>query len=258
MTVLSVNVNKIALLRNARGGRVPDVAAAARACIDAGCGGITVHPRPDQRHIRPDDVTLLARSVAVEFNVEGNPFAGPSARGYPGFLALVEAARPAQCTLVPDSDRQLTSDHGFDIAASAARLRPVVARLRGWGCRVSVFVDAGTGSADLARLVDIGVDRVEIYTGPYAQAHAAGDATAALDACRRTAEEALALGLGVNAGHDLDQSNLGPLLAAVPGVAEVSIGHALICEALYFGLVPTVRRYLAIIAAARRGEAAGA
>jgi pyridoxine 5-phosphate synthase len=250
MTILSVNVNKIAVLRNSRGGAVPDVLTAARACIAAGCGGITVHPRPDQRHIRPDDVVALTGSIPVELNIEGNPYAGPTARGYPGFLALVEAARPAQCTLVPDSDRQLTSDHGFDIPASVVRLRPVVERLKRWGCRVSVFVDAGCEG--LPRLVEIGVDRIEIYTGPYAHAHAAGDAREVLAACRRTAEEALSLGLGVNAGHDLDQANLGAFLRAVPGVAEVSIGHALISEALYAGLGTTVRRYLDIIAGARR------
>jgi pyridoxine 5-phosphate synthase len=250
MTALSVNLNKIAVLRNSRGGALPSVPQAARACIAAGCAGITVHPRPDQRHIRPDDVDALSGWLPVEFNIEGNPFAGPTPRGYPGFLALVEKARPAQCTLVPDADGQLTSDHGFDFEQAAGRLRPVIARLKSWGCRVSVFVDAD--APGLERAADLGADRIEIYTGPYARAFAAGDAGAALAACVRTAERAQAAGLGVNAGHDLDQANLGPFLRAVPRVLEVSIGHALISEALYDGLVPTVRRYLAVIADAAR------
>ncbi|MFN7551257.1 MAG: pyridoxine 5'-phosphate synthase [Pseudomonadota bacterium] len=250
MTTLSVNLNKIAVLRNSRGEDLPSVETAARACIAAGCGGITVHPRPDQRHIRPADVDALAAWLPVEFNIEGNPFAGPTPRGYPGFLALVERARPAQCTLVPDSDGQLTSDHGFDLAQAAGRLRPVIARLKAWGCRVSLFMDAGT--PDIARAADLGADRVEIYTGPYAKAFAAGEATVALDACARSAEQAQSVGLGVNAGHDLNQANLGVFLRTVPNVLEVSIGHALIGEALYDGLVPTVRRYLEVIGDATR------
>jgi len=248
MTVLSVNLNKIAVLRNSRGEDLPSVEAAARACIAAGCGGITVHPRPDQRHIRPADVDALAAWLPVEFNIEGNPFAGPTPRGYPGFLALVERARPVQCTLVPDSDGQITSDHGFDLAQAAWRLRPVIARLKGWGCRVSLFMDAG--AVDVERAAELGADRIEIYTGPFAKAFAAGDAGRALEACARTAERAQAAGLGVNAGHDLNEANLGVFLRTVPKVLEVSIGHALIGEALYDGLLPTVRRYLEVIAAA--------
>ncbi|MCE3002298.1 MAG: pyridoxine 5'-phosphate synthase [Xanthomonadaceae bacterium] len=248
MTVLSVNLNKIAVLRNSRGEDLPSVEAAARACIAAGCGGITVHPRPDQRHIRPADVDALAAWLPVEFNIEGNPFAGPTPRGYPGFLALVERARPVQCTLVPDSDGQITSDHGFDLAQAAGRLRPVIARLKGWGCRVSLFMDAG--AVDVERAAELGADRIEIYTGPFAKAFAAGDAGRALEACARTAERAQAAGLGVNAGHDLNEANLGVFLRTVPKVLEVSIGHALIGEALYDGLLPTVRRYLEVIAAA--------
>jgi pyridoxine 5-phosphate synthase len=248
MTVLSVNLNKVAVLRNSRGGQLPDPVAAARVCIAAGCGGITVHPRPDARHIRSDDVHALAQLLAreapqVEFNIEGNPFAPPRP-GYPGLIALVEAVRPAQCTLVPDSDGQLTSDHGFDLARDAERLAPLVVELKSIGTRVSLFVDAGaTGLEAAAR---IGTDRIEIYTGPYAEAFAEGDARAALADCRRTADAARAAGLSVNAGHDLDQRNLGPLLAAIPDIAEVSIGHALIGEALYDGLATTVKRYLAI------------
>lgn len=250
MTMLSVNVNKVAVLRNSRGGTEPSVLAAARAAIEAGAGGITVHPRPDLRHIRPDDVQALAAEVAgrVEFNIEGNPFAPPRA-GYPGFLALVAGARPRQATLVPDGDGQLTSDHGFDLARDADRLAPLVAELRLLGVRVSLFMDAGAAGLGLA--ADMGVDRIELYTGPYAEAHAAGDAREALALCAHTAREAQALGLGVNAGHDLSQENLGDFLRGVPGVLEVSIGHALIGEALHAGLAPTVRAYLDIIQAAR-------
>ena len=248
MTALSVNVNKIAVLRNSRGGGEPDVVRAARTCLQSGAHGITVHPRPDQRHIRTDDVLALASLTLehdVEFNLEGNPFAPPR-DGYPGFLALCEQVRPAQATLVPDGDGQLTSDHGFDFARDAERLRPLIAALKALDCRVSVFVDAGGQGLELAR--DIGADRIEIYTGPYAQAQAAGDAGPALADCVRTAREALALGLGVNAGHDLSQANLTEFLEAVPQVLEVSIGHALISEALYVGLERTVHHYLDILA----------
>ena len=249
MTLLSVNVNKIAVLRNSRGGAEPDVVRAAQACLDAGAHGITVHPRPDQRHIRPDDVRALSsltRARGVELNVEGNPFA-PARTGYPGFLALCDEVRPAQATLVPDSDGQITSDHGFDFARDTERLRPLVAGLKRMGCRVSLFVDAGCDG--LASAACIGADRIEIYTGPFADAAARGDATDELARCVRTAREAQALGLGVNAGHDLSQDNLGRFLATVPEVLEVSIGHALIGEALYAGLDMTVGRYLAILAA---------
>ncbi|QNM95591.1 pyridoxine 5'-phosphate synthase [Chitinimonas koreensis] len=251
MTVLSVNVNKIAVLRNSRGGALPSVAQAAQACLDAGCGGITVHPRPDQRHIRPDDVRALAallRGRTAEFNIEGNPFA-PARDGYPGFVALCAEARPAQATLVPDGDGQITSDHGFDLRQDGERLKPLIRELKALGCRVSLFMDAD--SPDIERVADVGADRIEIYTGPFAEAFDAGDAGRALEACARTAERARAAGLGVNAGHDLSQANLGPFLRGVAGIDEVSIGHALIGEALYDGLVPTVRNYLAVIAAVR-------
>jgi pyridoxine 5-phosphate synthase len=251
MTVLSVNVNKIAVLRNSRGGALPSVDRAARVAVEAGAGGITVHPRPDLRHIRADDVHALARWLPVELNIEGNPFAPPNERGYPGLIALAEALRPAQCTLVPDADGQITSDHGFDLERDAARLEPLVARLKALGIRVSLFVDPD--EADVGRAAAIGADRVEIYTGPYAAAAAVGNPSDALANCTSTARQAQAAGLGVNAGHDLDQLNLGPFLAAVPGVLEVSIGHALIGEALYDGLGATVRRYCSIIAAASRG-----
>jgi len=246
MTLLSVNVNKIAVLRNSRGGDQPDVCTAAQACIAAGAHGITVHPRPDQRHIRPADVTAITAMLEgrVEFNIEGNAFAPP--RGdYPGLLALARAAQPQQCTLVPDSDAQLTSDHGFDLRADAPRLAPLIAALKSYGCRVSLFVDADAG--DLERAAQIGADRVEIYTGPYASAHARGDFARELEACARCAERARSAGLGVNAGHDLSQSNLATLKRAIPFLAEVSIGHALISEALYAGLDATVKAYLRLL-----------
>lgn len=248
MTLLSVNVNKIAVLRNSRGGLVPDVCAAATACIQAGAGGITVHPRPDLRHIRPADTQALSLLCAgrVEFNIEGNAFA-PARGEYPGLLALVEHSRPTQCTLVPDGDAQLTSDHGFDLRADGPRLQPLVAQLNALGCRVSIFVDAD--SADVERAAEIGASRVEIYTGPYAQAFEQGDYSAQLDDCARCAMHAQRAGLGVNAGHDLNQENLPAFRAAIPNLAEVSIGHALIGEALYAGLASTVRSYLAILEA---------
>jgi pyridoxine 5-phosphate synthase len=249
MTVLSVNVNKVAVLRNSRGGNAPDVVRAARACLDAGAHGITVHPRPDARHIRADDVIALAklcRERGVEFNIEGNPFAPPR-EGYPGFHALCAQAMPAQATLVPDGDGQLTSDHGFDFAADVDRLRPHVAALRQLGCRVSLFADAGAGF-DAEAAAATGADRIEIYTGPFAEAFEAGDAGNAIADCADTARRAQAAGLGVNAGHDLSQANLAAFLAGVPGVEEVSIGHALIDESLYAGLDATVRAYLKILA----------
>ena len=248
MPVLSVNVNKIAVLRNSRGGAEPDVVRAARTCLEAGAHGITVHPRPDARHIRADDVLALAaltRERGVEFNLEGNPFAPPRA-GYPGFAALCAQARPAQATLVPDGDAQVTSDHGFDFASDLSLLRERIVELKSLGCRVSLFVDAGHPRIEAA--AEVGADRVELYTGPYAASRAAGNARAALAACADTARRAQAAGLGVNAGHDLSQDNLADFIAGVPGVLEVSIGHALVSEALYAGLEPTVRRYLAILA----------
>lgn len=248
-TVLSVNLNKIAVLRNSRGGSEPSMLRAAQTVVEAGGLGITLHPRPDCRHVRPQDVLDIAawRPQGVELNLEGNPFAGPRT-GYPGFMELVEAARPQQVTLVPDGDGQITSDHGFDLVRDAALLAPIVARLHALGARVSAFVDPGsTGAAAGAA---IGLDRIEIYTGPYAEAFAEGRPDSALADCRRTAEDALAAGLAVNAGHDLSQTNLGLFVSRVPRVAEVSIGHALIGEALYAGLDATVRAYLRILAEA--------
>ncbi|UHQ20425.1 pyridoxine 5'-phosphate synthase [Lysobacter sp. KIS68-7] len=247
-TALSVNVNKIAVLRNSRGGAEPDVVQAAATCLDAGAHGITVHPRPDARHIRAEDVYALAvltQSRGVEFNLEGNPFAPPRA-GYPGFAALCAQARPAQATLVPDSDGQITSDHGFDFSGDLGMLRDRIAELRALGCRVSLFVDAGC--PDVERAAEVGAQRIELYTGPFAAAFAQGDAAAAMALCAETARRAQAVGLDVNAGHDLSEANLGTFLHGVPRVLEVSIGHGLIGEALYRGIDATVRRYLEVIA----------
>lgn len=246
-TQLSVNVNKIAVLRNSRGGHDPDVVRAATACLDAGAHGITVHPRPDRRHIRAEDVyalSALTRRRGVEFNIEGNPFAPPR-EGYPGLVELCRQTEPAQVTLVPDGDGQLTSDHGFDFDRDGARLQPLVAALREIGCRVSLFVDPG--SPGLEQAAALGAHRVELYTGPYAEAHAGGQPQASLALFAETARRAQAVGLGVNAGHDLSQHNLGDFLSAVPDVLEVSIGHALIGEALYEGLEQTIQQYLAIL-----------
>lgn len=248
MTILSVNLNKVAVLRNARGGSEPNLATAAETCIAAGCGGITVHPRPDRRHATAEDVAMLAELTRgrVEFNIEGNPFAPPRP-GYPGFIELVRQARPAQATLVPDSDGQITSDHGFDLVHDLDRLAPLIAELNATGCRVSLFVDAGT-TLGFAEARAAGVARVELYTGPYAHAFASGNSVDELERCVVTAHRARTAGLQVNAGHDLDQANLATFLHAIPGLAEVSIGHALISEALYAGLGHTVRSYLAILA----------
>jgi pyridoxine 5-phosphate synthase len=258
MTRLSVNVNKIAVLRNSRGGAEPDVLRAARTCLDAGAHGITVHPRPDARHVTEADVHALAALTAergVELNLEGNPFA-PARRGYPGFLALCAAVRPAQATLVPDGDAQITSDHGFDFAGDLAPLAALVAELKATACRVSLFVDADSTAARRAthegveQAARIGADRVELYTGPYAEAHGSTGRAAMLAAFAAVARRAQDAGLGVNAGHDLSQHNLADFLRAVPDVLEVSIGHALISEALYAGLAATVRDYLRVIASA--------
>ncbi len=248
-TLLSVNVNKIATLRNSRGGNEPCVLHAARTALAAGAGGITVHPRPDLRHIRPDDVMALAElchtQAQAEFNIEGNPFA-PANEKYPGLIALIRTTLPTQATLVPDSDAQLTSDHGFDVERDEKILAPLVASIRELGVRVSVFVDDQCSDAALIRAKAIGIDRIEIYTGPFAEDFAAG-CQAGLERCASLARRAVAVGLAVNAGHDLSQANLFALLSAAPTITEVSIGHALIAEALYQGLSQTIESYLSII-----------
>lgn len=248
MTLLSVNVNKVAVLRNSRGGNLPCVLEAARVAISAGAGGITVHPRPDQRHIRPSDVRSLAKLVAnrVEFNIEGNPFAPP--RGdYPGLLSLVKDTRPTQVTLVPDGDGQITSDHGFNLLLDRNRLLDVIASLKPFCERISLFVDQDVENLPIA--LAVGASRIEIYTGPFADSFEHGDAGHALEECSRTALAAESLGLGINAGHDLNQKNLGQFLSAVPITREVSIGHALFNDALYDGLFATVQNYCRVIQA---------
>lgn len=244
MTTLSVNLNKVALIRNARGGGRPDVTDCARWCLEAGAGGLTLHPRPDGRHALASDVVALreiAVSAGAEMNVEGNPFAEP-AGGYPGLLAIVREARPTQVTLVPDAPGQLTSDHGWDLPRETERLRPILADLHDLDCRVSLFVDA---SATVVRAAaDTGADRVELYTGPFAEAVADGAAVGVLPRYIEAARVAREVGIGLNAGHDLNLDNLALLLSEVPGIEEVSIGQALIADALRLGLSGAVRAYL--------------
>lgn len=263
MAVLSVNLNKIAWLRNARDGSTPDLIWAARTVITAGAAGVTVHPRPDQRHIRPADVAVLADFLtdypSIEFNIEGNPFAGPRDNGYPGFDALIESARPAQATLVPDSDEQLTSDHGWDLSGDNQRLTETISRYQSRGARVSLFMDPEPAQIELAKVV--GADRVELYTGPYADAaNGSGiDSAETRDIFAHylaAARYAYQLGLGVNAGHDLDLYNL-PLFRTIEEVAEVSIGHALISDALKMGLDKAVAAYLAALEPPVAGAAHG-
>ncbi len=244
MTRLSVNVNKVALLRNSRPLGIPSVVRAAELAIDAGAHGITVHPRPDARHIRPADVHALhklARARGVEFNIEGNPFQP--------LLELVRAVRPDQCTLVPDEPDASTSDHGWDLGRDAGRLRPVIAELRTLGVRVSLFMDAEERAMAAARAV--GADRVELYTEPYAHAFGKTEQAPVLARYAASAKAAQREGLGVNAGHDLNRDNLPQFLRTVPDVLEVSIGHALIADAIEFGMKQTVALYLGAVSAGR-------
>jgi pyridoxine 5-phosphate synthase len=240
MTRLSVNVNKVALLRNSRPLDIPDVVRAAELAIEAGAHGITVHPRPDARHIRPADVYSLyklVRTRGVEFNIEGNPFQP--------MLDLVRAVRPDQCTLVPDDPGASTSDHGWDLGRDSTRLQPVIAELKTLGVRVSLFMDSEHQAMAAARAT--GADRVELYTGPYARAFATAGQAPVLARFVAAAKAAQREGLGVNAGHDLNRANLPLFLRTVPGVLEVSIGHALIADALEFGMKQTVALYLRAI-----------
>jgi len=243
MVRLSVNVNKVATLRNARGGERPSVVEAARVALAAGAHGITVHPRPDGRHIRRADVLDLARVTAehgVELNIEGYPS--------PDLLALVEEAQAAQCTLVPDPPDVLTSNAGWKLEG-AGWLREVLRRLRASGIRSSLFVD--TEVAEAARAGDLGADRVELYTEAYATAFPGAQREAVLARYVRMAQAAADAGLGVNAGHDLDLQNVGLFTARVPGLLELSIGHALVSDALLMGLAPAVRAYLEAMQAGR-------
>ena len=245
MTRLSVNINKVALLRNSRTLGIPSVLRAAEIALECGAHGITVHPRPDGRHIRPADVKELAAMLKqhpqAEFNIEGNPFHA--------VLELVRKVRPHQCTLVPDDPAALTSDRGWDLARDGERLSPVVTELKALGVRVSLFMDAAPSAMAAARA--IGADRVELYTEPYARSFATPEEGATLARYTAAGRAAGAAGLGVNAGHDLNQQNLPRFLSAVPDVLEVSIGHALIAEAIEHGLAATVRAYLAAV---RQGQ----
>jgi pyridoxine 5-phosphate synthase len=264
-TRLSVNVNKVALLRNTRHLGIPSVVRAATLCLQAGADGITVHPRPDERHIRPHDVhdiaALLKDWPQAEYNIEGNPF-----HNLMDFVRELadKGMPPQQATFVPDSEGQFTSDHGWDLALDGERLRPLIAECSALGVRVSLFMDPLPEAMALARAV--GAQRVELYTEPYAAAHAAArSADAAAHGQAGQAEQlarfaaaaaaAQAQGLGVNAGHDLNRDNLADFLRAVPGVLEVSIGHALVADALELGLPETVRAYQRCIRAAESGAA---
>jgi len=243
-TALSVNVNKIALLRNQRPLAIPSVVGLARIALEAGAHGITVHPRPDERHIRAGDVRELAALLKdrphAELNIEGNP--------YQNLMPLVRELRPQQCTFVPDDAAQATSDHGWDLEADGSRLAPLISEARALGVRVSLFMDADPAAMEKAKAV--GADRIELYTEPYAQAFGTPKQATALAAFTAAAQAAQRLGLGVNAGHDLSRDNLGAFLAAVPGVLEVSIGHAFVADALELGMAEAVRAYRRVIEAA--------
>ena len=240
-TALSVNVNKIALLRNQRELAIPSVVGLATLALGAGAHGITVHPRPDERHVRRQDVSDLGAMLKAwpeaEFNIEGNPFHN--------LMALVAEARPQQCTFVPDSAEQSTSDHGWDLAADGERLRGAIADAHAAGARVSLFMDADPAAMAAAKA--IGADRVELYTEPYAKAWGTPAQAEVLGRFAAAAAAAQQAGLGVNAGHDLNRDNLADFLIAVPGVLEVSIGHALIADALELGMTETIHAYLRAI-----------
>jgi pyridoxine 5-phosphate synthase len=244
-TALSVNLNKVALVRNTRHLGIPSVTRAAVLCLQAGAHGITVHPRPDARHIRGSDVrelsTLLRGSwPGAEFNIEGNPFHN--------LMDFVREARPDQCTFVPDAEGQFTSDHGWDLALDGDRVRPLIAQAKALGVRVSLFMDPV--AANMAAAKAVGADRVELYTEGYASAYGTPHQAQVVAAYADAARAAQAVGLGVNAGHDLNRDNLATFLREVPGVREVSIGHALIADALELGYAATVKAYLDCIASA--------
>ncbi len=236
-TALSVNLNKVALVRNTRHLGIPSVTRAASLCLEAGAAGITVHPRPDERHIRAGDVHDLAALLKAwpdrEFNIEGNPFHN--------LMDFVRQVRPHQVTFVPDSEGQFTSDHGWTFPQDAERLKPVIAEAKALGARVSLFMDPTPEAMAAAKAV--GADRVELYTETYASAYGTPKEAEVLAAFKATAEAALAVGLGLNAGHDLNRDNLHTFLTTVPGVQEVSIGHALIADALELGYTETIRAY---------------
>ncbi|MCZ2104043.1 MAG: pyridoxine 5'-phosphate synthase [Comamonadaceae bacterium] len=237
-TLLSVNVNKVALVRNTRHLGIPSVVRAAGLCLQAGAHGITVHPRPDERHIRPHDVfdlvELLRHWPRAEFNIEGNPTQN--------LMDYIRRVRPSQATFVPDSEDQFTSDHGWSFPQDAERLRPLIAECRQLGVRVSLFMDPVPEQMAAARAV--GADRVELYTEPYAAAWGGPRQEAQLQRYAAAAQAAVDAGLGVNAGHDLNQGNLAAFVARVPGLLEVSIGHAFVADALELGYAAATRAYL--------------
>ena len=234
MTRLSVNINKIATLRNSRGGDNPNLVKVAKDCERFGAQGITVHPRPDERHIRYQDVQDLSKILTTEFNIEGNPKEDK-------FVALVLAVKPAQVTLVPDALGQLTSDHGWDTISEQAYLKNVIEKFKTAGIRVSIFVDPDEKMVQAAATT--GTDRIELYTEMYAKQFATGNKEAAIAPYITAAALANQLGMGINAGHDLDRFNLPYLIQQIPNIDEVSIGHALISDALYLGLENTIQLY---------------
>jgi len=234
MTRLSVNINKIATLRNSRGGDNPNLVQVAKDCERFGAQGITVHPRPDERHIRYQDVQDLSKILTTEFNIEGNPKEDK-------FVALVLAVKPAQVTLVPDALGQLTSDHGWDTISEQAYLKNVIEKFKTAGIRVSIFVDPDEKMVQAAATT--GTDRIELYTEMYAKQFATGNKEAAIAPYITAAALANQLGMSINAGHDLDRFNLPYLIQQIPSIDEVSIGHALISDALYLGLENTIQLY---------------
>lgn len=236
MTKLSVNINKVATIRNARGANNPDVLQAAMNCEMFGAEGITVHPRPDERHIRYQDVRDIRPNITTELNIEGNPIEK--------YIDLVLEVRPTQVTLVPDSDEQLTSNHGWNTKEHKNFLTEIIRRFKAEGIRTSIFVDADVEMVRHAK--ECGTDRIELYTEPYASGYAAGR-DAAIRPFVQAAEEARRLGLGLNAGHDLSLENLHFYHRQIPWTDEVSIGHAIICDALYMGLKSTIEKYLMCI-----------
>lgn len=239
MTNLSVNLNKVALIRNTRNISIPSITKMAKICIDAGAKGITVHPRPDQRHIRPGDVYDLVEVVTpVEFNIEGNPLEA-------SFMKIVREVKPTQCTLVPDTPDTFTSDSGWNLTQDKERLIPIIEELHQLGCRVSLFMDADVMQIEL--VPSTGAERIELYTEPYATAYREHkDLESTWQQFAEAAKQAQSLGLGVNAGHDLNLDNLAKF-CTIPGILEVSIGHALTAEALEMGLANTVKEYLKIL-----------
>tara|TARA_B100001559_G_scaffold292162_1_gene272366 strand:+ start:3931 stop:4671 length:741 start_codon:yes stop_codon:yes gene_type:complete len=244
MTKLSVNINKIGLIRNSRKGNNPSLEFFSKKIIESGANGITVHPRPDLRHIRPEDlsdISLITKELDVEFNIEGNPYE-ERLGDYPGFLNLIDAVKPSQCTLVPDDSNQLTSDHGWNIHSEHNKLKDVLTFLKQNNIRSSIFIDPDISQLDAAK--DIEVDRIEIYTGPFAEAFEKNDENT-LATYRETIEYANEINLEVNAGHDLNLQNL-PTLLSYGEIKEVSIGHALISESLIYGIENTIQKYTKI------------